>query len=753
MFFFPLLRGETFTEVANRQNELYPWTYEKTNLPPTLHFDQVDSFYPRQVFINQALRSGEFPLWNPYSFGGQPFHATQVNGGLLYPFRVILSLTVSPERVHDYLMASHMLLGGISMYLLLVGARLSFPGSLFGAIAWMLNSFMLSWMALDYYPPIHAWLPLGFLLTSKLLASPSLPLGIALAFVLALMYLGGNLLFVELSLVVLAGYGAYLFARVARARLKQHVALKVARELLLPCLAVLVGLLVFLGLVAVQLLPTLDLLASVGRTPLTYPELQSYRLDTADLIHMFVAPTEEVLHLRSQSYESDPYHRMLFLGTPTAVLFVLGFFARHPLAIFIRWLSGITLAVVLGTPIAWIVYKLLPGFDHFKPLGRALFLFNFAVATLSAFGLDVAMRGSVNRIRREPIARAAKITLNAVVVLLVLIVVFQMHKVGAWVVRHQPAIPQYLFPPTPLVRALGEEKRILPLYPSFYGSTAMPFRLRNATGYNQMVPSRTVHLWRVVQGYTPERALQEPLTWAFSPIFTLGLGSEVIVPGNEERNLRTRLDLLARLGITHVIAPPSPRPREGLSTLQQMYRGPDGSIYQVPGSLPPVYLSPACEIVDDSEAALRRVQDPAFNPLDAVIVEAEHTGKLGLDGPPATGMGGEAVVTGQSLNTITIRVDSVGENWLVVNECWDSGWRAEIDGVSAPVVPGNYAFRAVRVPPGIHTVEMYYEPGSFVVGRAISLLTLLATLIVGVAWLRRKAIHGRLKATDTTFES
>lgn len=742
VFFLPLFRGETFTEVATRQNEIYPWAYNRESFPDTLHFDQVDSFYPRQVFINKALRSGEFPLWNPDSFAGQPFHATQPNGGLLYPFRAILSLTVPPERVHDLLIASHMLIGGLTMFVLLASGRLSFAASLFGATAWMVNSFALAWMALDYYPPIHAWLPLGFLIVWKMIQRPSMGLGIGAAYVLAIMSLGGNLLFIQLSFVALAGFAVYMLVRGAREHVGRDSTKTVASYLRPVVTVVSIGLLVFVGLVAAQLLPTIDLLRSVGRTPLTYLELQSYRLDAADLIHFFIQPTEEIRHLRSLSYESDPYHRMLFLGAPTPVLVLFGFFARHPLATYVRWLFVVVLAVVLGTPAAWVIYKLLPGFDHFKPLGRALFLFNFAAAALGAFGLDLALqwaRRGLARIKRDALSQAGRIVLIVLAGSLVVIVVAQMYKVGNWVLRHQPAEQRFLFPSTPLVNALGAGRRILPIYPAFYGSTAMLFDLHSATGYNQMVPSRTMHLWRVVQGYSPDQAVEEPLIWAFSPVFALERISGAAVPGNEAPNLRPRLDLLGRLGIQMIVTPPRFRHAEEPEGTHQMYAGPDGSIYVVRDSLPPAYLSPNCEVMDDPRTALRRLADPSFDPLQGVILETDDLGRSGATQPLSPGQGGSVAVTRRSLNTLTLHVASIGENWLVVNECWDPGWTAEIDGRPAPVIPANYAFRAVRVPPGTHTVKMWYRPLSFVLGRAISLLTLFVTLVLAFVLLRKAA--------------
>jgi uncharacterized membrane protein YfhO len=80
---------------------------------------------------------------------------------------------------------------------------------------------------------------------------------------------------------------------------------------------------------------------------------------------------------------------------------------------------------------------------------------------------------------------------------------------------------------------------------------------------------------------------------------------------------------------------------------------------------------------------------------------------------------------------MTIRAVASQAGWLVVNESWDDGWTATVDGKSVPVIPGNYAFRAVCLPAGEHTIQMVYSPASFIVGRAVSGFTVLILLGLG----------------------
>ena len=67
---------------------------------------------------------------------------------------------------------------------------------------------------------------------------------------------------------------------------------------------------------------------------------------------------------------------------------------------------------------------------------------------------------------------------------------------------------------------------------------------------------------------------------------------------------------------------------------------------------------------------------------------------------------------------------------LLVPEGYDEGWKAQVDGATAPVFRANLAFRAVPVPAGDHEVELAYRPTSVPRGLLVSGLSLLGLLVV-----------------------
>ncbi|MEK7767254.1 MAG: YfhO family protein, partial [bacterium] len=72
------------------------------------------------------------------------------------------------------------------------------------------------------------------------------------------------------------------------------------------------------------------------------------------------------------------------------------------------------------------------------------------------------------------------------------------------------------------------------------------------------------------------------------------------------------------------------------------------------------------------------------------------------------------------------------------DESFAPGWRARIDGSSAPLLRADYVLQAVSVPPGDHLVEFTYCPVSFAVGLLVTTITaFLVALLSGSLLLQR----------------
>jgi uncharacterized membrane protein YfhO len=80
--------------------------------------------------------------------------------------------------------------------------------------------------------------------------------------------------------------------------------------------------------------------------------------------------------------------------------------------------------------------------------------------------------------------------------------------------------------------------------------------------------------------------------------------------------------------------------------------------------------------------------------------------------------------------------------FVVISEAAWKGWRADVDGQPAKIVRANHAFLGVFVPAGKHAIRLTYLPQSVVLGRAITLGSL---MLIALAIAVRIVMKRRLK--------
>lgn len=93
---------------------------------------------------------------------------------------------------------------------------------------------------------------------------------------------------------------------------------------------------------------------------------------------------------------------------------------------------------------------------------------------------------------------------------------------------------------------------------------------------------------------------------------------------------------------------------------------------------------------------------------------------------------GEAKVVEYASHSVSCETNSSVPGYLVLLDSYYPGWVGYVDGHRAPVWRANYAFRAVEIPAGRHRVEFRYRPLSLYVGLALTIISLTAAVVLGV---------------------
>ena len=113
------------------------------------------------------IRSGRFPLWEPYTYGGYPFHA-DLQAQLFYPPAWIAFFlgAIRDDAIFywlEWLIALHLVLAGIGAYLLLRRLECGRGAALFGATAFQLGCFFVSQPQHLGAVSAAAWMPFAWL--------------------------------------------------------------------------------------------------------------------------------------------------------------------------------------------------------------------------------------------------------------------------------------------------------------------------------------------------------------------------------------------------------------------------------------------------------------------------------------------------------------------------------------------------------------------------------------------------------------
>jgi hypothetical protein len=198
-----------------------------------------------------------------------------------------------------------------------------------------------------------------------------------------------------------------------------------------------------------------------------------------------------------------------------------------------------------------------------------------------------------------------------------------------------------------------------------------------------------------------------------------------------------RAALAARFGVTHVLSE-RPEDRGDATALQQATRegrvvaldaAAGTAVFSVPHR-PWASFAPAARAAGSIAAAGVALGEEVSAGRSTVVVEAET--------PPACAEGRVLAVT-RGREEVAIEAESAGDALLVVNDAFDAGWRASIDGRPTAVLAADVLVRAVRWPAGRHRLLMRYEPPEVATGKWITVGTAFALLAWGAsAWVARR---------------
>jgi len=139
-------------------------------------------------------------------------------------------------------------------------------------------------------------------------------------------------------------------------------------------------------------------------------------------------------------------------------------------------------------------------------------------------------------------------------------------------------------------------------------------------------------------------------------------------------------------------------------TLRLVGRTAKARLYENPDALPRVIFARRSRSADFADI-VRTGRWPTTDFRETVLLE----GGPG-QGSKAPRRSGNIAITSYRNTEVVVRVDSPDGGWAVLNDVWHPWWRGAVDGKPATIDKANVIFRAIKVPPGAHTVRFAFRP-------------------------------------------
>jgi hypothetical protein len=155
---------------------------------------------------------------------------------------------------------------------------------------------------------------------------------------------------------------------------------------------------------------------------------------------------------------------------------------------------------------------------------------------------------------------------------------------------------------------------------------------------------------------------------------------------------------------------------------QRVYDDKTVTIYQNKNTLPRAFLVHESFIESKPESIIIAIRRFDHDPRHTVVLEEGSPATSSAKGTAEDPNSGESVrATRYSPNAVDLSIKANSPGWVVLTDAWYPGWEVTVDGKPAALLPADYAYRAVHVDAGQHTVSMQFRPASWRIGRAVSL--------------------------------
>lgn len=719
--------------------------------------DMAGQFLAWRGFGFKALAGGDFPLWNPYIYAGEPYFGG-MQSALLYPPNIIF-LLLPLNAALNWSIATNMWLLGAFMFAWARTRGLSHPASfLAGAIAMLCGA---------YTPHIYAghlsnlctmpWAPL-ILLSIDGWIDRRHPKWLLIAIgAIAIQILAGHMQYVFFTAIVA---GMYSLARLTQ--ISGRIRAAAGLLAIYPAGAMIAG---------IQILTAMEASGESIRSAKT----------TWDFVSSFSFPPQNLLTMIAPYAYGSPAHYFgegfqwefsIFIGVAGLALVIVASIRanlRRDWPLYAMIVATMILALGKYTPALKILFEYVPGFDLFRGYSKFIFQASLFFALLAGIGFDSL------RARRSPLELAGVLLLPAVILFAVaweisrldptdwLPVLFtRLNMKVASAVIEQLRNPEF---------QAGSHRAVIASLAAAGASCLFVAAILVAT-------RRTHHASWALLGFAVAElfVFSNTVYTTFSiknlPISTL---APILDPPGEDRILiGTGSNTSMLVGrespwgddpyvtrryaeyvtwanggdpktATQFLEGIKPSEKTALLRLSKgyAYENKKWTKIEAPFAIPPhLILTPRWRVMKGRDEIFEAIHESPYAILRETLLEQDP----GLGEPASSAQSpGSARLIEKTPDSLTIETSVTAPAILVVSDAYSKGWRARAlsPGPQSEykIIPANYWMRGIPLKPGRHKIILEFIPRSFVTGAWLSAISL--TLYLAAWWLiRRRRLPG-----------
>ena len=703
--------------------------------------DPVRQLYPWRQLVIDVLKTGQLPLWNPYTFGGMPLLAN-FQSAAFSPFNLLFFL-LPFNLAWGIMIFLQPLFAGLFLYFYLSHLKLGKLACLVGAISFSFSGFFIAWLEWGTLLQVALWLPLILLAMEKILnKQKGIKWNLVFISALCFQFFAGHL---QTSFYLLLFSLIYLAWRLFQVKKKR-------RQLMMTFF---VSYLLFFLITAVQWLPSFRLI-----------QLSAREIDQSQFNQPgWFLPWQHLVQFLVPDFFGNPttlnywgvWNYAEFIGylgvMPLILAFYTLFWRREKKTFFFALIALFALSFALPTPWAKLVYQLkLPLISSSQPT-RLLFLVDFCLAVLAALGLDHLLKEKI-KIKRiffsliplfffygflwlfiltaknfwpnEPwlinlavskrnlflptgllfigslfiLALAFKpIPRKIVLGLMMLAILFDLFRFGG---KFTPFVKEeWLFPTTKTIEFLQADKDVFRLMTTdrrlFPPNFSLPYRLQTVEGYDPLYLTRYAELIAASERGEPN----------INPPFGF---NRIITPHQFESSLIDLLNVKYILALSDLDS----------TKLKLVFQEGQTRVYENKDVFPRAFMVYDYQLARSKQETIELMMSETVDLSQTVILE-ESPGEFELF--PGEN---QVVIRNYQENQIIFEVETEQPGILVLTDTYYPGWKAFVDGQNMPIYRADYHFRAILIPQGKHLVRFIYQPDSFRIGVILSLIGLIS---------------------------